>query len=232
MAKKLPTINEQLYKKEVRRLHQFLRRAEKRGFSFPANIIPKQPKRITIKSVQRLQKLTPEKLYKKATYIEPATGKVVTGEQGRKLERQRAARKSRLPKPPKAKSVAINVPSYPVASYEILNNIRESIAAWAPAANYTDYFKQLKERDKNVLQNMLNGAIRQEGEDEIARRLEASASEVTAIIEEVLYGSNEDRIQGDFSRFSNILWGRSLTNDESKILAESLESLEDSEPPL
>lgn len=231
MAKKLPTINEQLYKKEVRRLQQFLRRAEKRGFSFPENVIPKRPKKITIKSVQRLQKLTPEKLYKKATYTEPDTGKVITGEQGRKLERQRAARKSSLSKQLKPKSVSINAPQYPFASYEILGNVRESIASWLPSATYTEYFKQVKEHDKNVLQNILEGAVRLEGEDVIAQRLEAYATEVLSIVEEVLYGSKEEKIQGDFSRFSNILYGRSLTPRESMNLSETLEAIEDNEPP-
>ena len=46
------------YKKERKRIQSFIRSAEKRGYRFPDNIIPKQPKRIRKESVERLKKLT------------------------------------------------------------------------------------------------------------------------------------------------------------------------------
>ena len=80
-----------MYKKELRRLKQFIRRAEKRGYTFPEDVIPKEPKRIRKESVERLQKITPEKLYKKAKYTVPETGKTVSGTTGRKMERHASA---------------------------------------------------------------------------------------------------------------------------------------------
>lgn len=97
MARKRKTLTptQQAYKKQVRRIKQFIRRAEKRGYQFSENVIPQQPKRITKKSVERLRKLTPEQLYKKAEYGGQATyGEVVTGTKGRELERKQSARKA------------------------------------------------------------------------------------------------------------------------------------------
>ena len=57
------------YEKELKRIKQFIRRAEKRGYRFPDNVIPPKPKRITRASVSRLQKIKPQTLYKKATAL-------------------------------------------------------------------------------------------------------------------------------------------------------------------
>ena len=79
---------------------------------------------------------------------------------------------------------------------------------------------------------MFDGAIRQEGEEVIAARLEAHATEVIALVQEILYGSggkDGNQIQNDFARFSQILIDRSLTVDESIELAEAQEYLEDNE---
>lgn len=102
--KQTPT--ERAYSKQVRRIKQFISRAEKRGFHFNENVLPKRPNRITQASVRKLAKLTPEKLYQKAEYAGSATyGEIVSGVKGRRLERslrdKKAAetRKYRLSEP-------------------------------------------------------------------------------------------------------------------------------------
>lgn len=82
------------YKRQRRRITQFIRRAEQRGYQFVDNVIPEKPKRVSEASVRRLKSLTPEKLYKKAIYGGEATyGEITTAEEGRKAERREAARK-------------------------------------------------------------------------------------------------------------------------------------------
>lgn len=91
--KQTPT--ERAYSKQVRRIKQFIRRAEKRGFYFNENVLPQRPKRITQASVRKLAKLTPEKLYQKAEYGGTATyGEVVSGVKGARLERSLRAKKA------------------------------------------------------------------------------------------------------------------------------------------
>lgn len=81
------------YEKQLRRIKRFVRQATKRGYDFPDTAIPKRPKTITEASVRKAASLTPDVLYKKATYTKN-TGEVITGLEGRKHERQQAAIKA------------------------------------------------------------------------------------------------------------------------------------------
>ena len=86
---------ERAYSKQVKRIKQFISRAEKRGYQFSEDVLPKRPKRVTQASVRKLAKLTPEKLYKKAVYGGLSSeGEIVPGIEGVKLERSLRAKKS------------------------------------------------------------------------------------------------------------------------------------------
>ena len=93
VKKKSPAERE--YDKQVKRIKQFVSRAEKRGFIFPDNVIPNKPKRITKASVRKLSKITPKELYKKAEYGgEASEGEIVPAKEGLELERKARAKKS------------------------------------------------------------------------------------------------------------------------------------------
>lgn len=88
------TPNQRAYAKQVKRIKQFIRRAEKRGYQFSENVLPQQPKRVTQASIRKLAQLTPEKLYQKAVYGgEASFGEIVKGTEGVKLERSLRAKK-------------------------------------------------------------------------------------------------------------------------------------------
>ena len=98
MAKQRKTTKiapEQEYKKELRRIKQFMARASKRGFIWFDDPIPKQPKKITTKSVDRLKRITPDTLYKKGNFIDEETGEILSGTKGRNLEKKRAVEKAK-----------------------------------------------------------------------------------------------------------------------------------------
>ena len=89
------TATERDYSKQVKRIKQFIRRAEKRGYQFTKDVLPQRPKRVTQASVRKLAKLTPEKLYQKAEYGGLASfGEVVSGIEGVKLEHSLRSKKS------------------------------------------------------------------------------------------------------------------------------------------
>ena len=96
MAKRVKqTPAERDYSKQVKRIKQFIRRAEKRGYQFSEDVLPQKPKRVTQASVRKLAKLTPEKLYQKAVYGGLASeGEIVPATEGVKLERSLRAKKS------------------------------------------------------------------------------------------------------------------------------------------
>ena len=83
------------YQKQRKRIQQFINRATKRGYEFQSNLVPTMPKRVTRKSIERIKNITPEQLYKKARYGgEASGGEIVSGTEGKKLERKQAARKA------------------------------------------------------------------------------------------------------------------------------------------
>lgn len=89
------TSAERTYSKQVKRIKQFISRAEKRGYQFSEDVLPQRPKRVTQASVRKLVKLTPDKLYQKAVYGGLATeGEIIPGTEGVKLERSLRAKKA------------------------------------------------------------------------------------------------------------------------------------------
>lgn len=85
------------YKKQLRRIKRFIKSATARGYDFDFEL-PKTPKKITSASVRKLQKITPEYLYKKATYFVEDTGEYISGLKGRKYERSEAGKKGYIHK--------------------------------------------------------------------------------------------------------------------------------------
>lgn len=89
------TQTERDYSKQVKRIKQFIRRSEKRGFHFNENVLPKRPNRIKQASVRKLAKLTPDKLYEKAEYAGSLSyGEIVPAKEGIKLERTARSKKA------------------------------------------------------------------------------------------------------------------------------------------
>lgn len=92
--KKSLTELEKEYRKQRRRIQQFIRRATKRGYIIPETALPKQPKKVTKKSVERLQKITPSTIYQKSKYQPDKTVAAISATEGRKVERKQASRKA------------------------------------------------------------------------------------------------------------------------------------------
>lgn len=74
------------YNKQLKRIKSYISRQAKKGILISKDIIPDRPKRITQGSVNRLAKLTPEKLKKQAVIVDIETGEIIS-EPKRKLKR-------------------------------------------------------------------------------------------------------------------------------------------------
>lgn len=95
MAKKKQLTNlQQQFQKERKRLQQFVRRANKRGYEFPDDIVPVMPKRVTKKRLEQIKNTKPATLYNKAIWVDHSTGEVLEGTQAVKLEQQAKAYKA------------------------------------------------------------------------------------------------------------------------------------------
>lgn len=131
--------NRAAYNAELRRIRNFIRRAEKRGFRFqsiPGLDVPVTNPRKP--DIERLKGLNRYSLYKYATAISEETGDIISGTQAVKERRKAAARKgqetrkSRLSKSIKAKPVHV------VNAYDLIyKNIMDLINEYpTPGATY------------------------------------------------------------------------------------------------
>ena len=218
MARKKLTVNQQQWKKEVNRLKQFIRRAEKRGFTFD-DIIPETPKRVTKKQLNLIKSLKPNVLYSKAQYTDPQTGQSMTGTEGRHLERSRSALK-------RFKKSTYNPP---IEEDSVLHQIDQMIADWKPFPNWSKYFTEVKREDKNRLKALLDGKIAEVGRKETARRLQENAEGINHMADEILYSSDEDAVNMDLNYIATVLKGSPLTADESAYYTQLAESYNESE---
>ena len=215
------TPNQQAWKKELKRLQQFIRSAKKRGYTFPDDVIPETPKRITKKQLSKIKGINPQTLYEQAEFYNPETGETISGIEGRTFERKRSAKKAQLTKA--IKQTQNTKISLPKQTDLVLQNIRDLINQFTPSSLWSNYWTHKKEEDKNKLQSLLDNAIAQEGENVVAERLENYAGDIERIINSILYGSDEEQVQFDLVEFATIIKGRSLTQQESSELTDLME---------
>lgn len=220
------TPNQIAWQKELNRLKRFMRNAEKRGFSFDKVEIPSTPKRITKKRLQQLRDLKPKQLYEEATYHDPLSGQITTGNEGRRIERSRAARKGyeRRQSITQQPQQQINYPSF---TDTVLANVEEMIAQWEPSYNWSNYWINKKSEDRSRLMQILNDEINAVGREEVAKRLQSSAADIERIINSVMYGSQEEQTNFALVEFATIIRGRNLSFDESAELTLISEAQED-----
>lgn len=229
-AKKKPlSANKQLYKKQEKRIKSFYKRAEKRGYRFDTKETFDSTKRITQKELKRLSQLTPRKLYETATYLDPVSGKTVSGTEGRVIERRTAyykAREKQMASPYTPMGYGddgyyewLYEEQYdyspPDSTSDVLQNIEDLfnlIDSFEHKDSWSPDFRRIKTNDKNMLLNMLTGAISQLGRRQVAENIEANATELKNQVELVLYGSSGDKkdgVQPNLIKIHEILFQRS-----------------------
>lgn len=193
MAKKKQLTEAQKdYNKQLRRIKQFVRRAEKRGYVFSENIIPKKPKRVTKASVKKLQKITPKELYKKAQYAGSAThGEIVSGEEGRKAERKASAEKAAKTKKKKKST------QFPKQTEQKVNVSRETLTTDINLftniviKNFRNHLKNLNEVVYIKLTNWLNNLLSRYGADDVAIMLNEGAENGVIANYQIVYSNDK-----------------------------------------
>lgn len=215
MARKKYTTNQQAYKKEINRIRNFVRRASKRGYTFE-DVIPEMPSRVTAERLREIRKQTPELLYRKAKYIDPVTGDVFIGTEGRRLERHRAAKYGR----------SIPKIEYPRESDIVIDNIIELIESFSPRTNWSAYWTSKKTQDRNKIRNILNNAINTFGRRQVVENIQSSGDDLVEMTDFILYGSDEEQVEFNIIKFSQIITKNSLGGYEISELTEYMEENE------
>ena len=248
MAKKgkQKTELENLYEKQLKRIKQFIYRAEKRGFIFPENIIPKRPKKIKKESVGVLERLTPEKLYKKSLYVSEETGEYYKAEKRRKEERKQRARKAVKTRKERQKQrrswsfkdAEKHREQLPSEGKEVFKNIIDDFVSrlqidtsWVGRKRRRPVALQETIRSQSVLLSLINQQIALFGEEEIGNRLQANSDKLSELISIVLWDSKAEAIQSATRLFMEILTGNTLTPSQLQDLDLESEYNEDFEQP-
>lgn len=228
------------YNRNVKRIKQFIRRAEKRGYKFPDIKLPKGGK---------IRELTSEKLYKKAVYGgEQTFGEVVSGEKGRKLERSASAKKSAQTRKEKKEAerrffrgeetTKTTAEYLPIKENIIISNFIDGLIEklQEPSEEYY-YFstrkgKQVKYKDrlagvrndrKKYLLGLLYKEINSIGKEGIANRLENKQDEISDLINVINADSDSNAIYQASTRVASFI----TDGDYQKILFADLDIMDD-----
>lgn len=186
---------EDAYAKERKRINQFIRRAEKRGFIFDENILPAKPKRVRAESVRRLAALTPERLYKHAIYAGEATqGEVVKGTKGAALERSLRSKKAAETR--KAKAAAKKKPVSPtetIPGLQFPDNVADdgSFFDRVVITRFREHVSNFNERAEALLKSWLDRVIAQFGVHDTAVMLEDAAQDGHVVTYKIVYDTDK-----------------------------------------
>lgn len=187
MAKKKRKLSEveKQYKRNRDRIKQFISRNEKRGFVFKENIIPKIPKKIKPESVRKLERLTPEALYKKSKYVSRETGEVIKQEEARKMLRKSSAKKAQETRK-KKKQVQAKKDEHYKLNTDTSFFARTAIYVWK-----AELAKFAHGQFYDLLLSWMNSLIAKNGEENVALMLQEAESNGVFLTWDVAYKENE-----------------------------------------
>ena len=222
--------------KQLKRVRQFIRRAEKRGYEFTDALKDS----LKEASTQKLKSYTPEKLYSLAT--SKKYGATKSGTETRKIERSISAKKSADTR--RRKREEKEQEYYPDGGDIIYGNILEEFIErlQEPVPEYStsksgrefkkpDFLIQESNRQKTFLLNLTFRTAQEIGTSALGWRLQEQADTVNSLTNYVLYGSTQAVIQSAATELAQIIKGSALTLSERIDLSEQEEYNESFEEP-
>lgn len=221
MAKKLTQLQLD-YKKQVKRLKQAVRRAEKRGYIVPEYVIPKQPKKITQKSVERLKKITTKEIYSKSEKLDFETGELIPGEVARKQERSEAAKKAAKTRKEKRYNAEKGESEYYEPQYDTFPSGADIIIG-----NFKAEMSRFPEVAQPIANQWLDRLLIDYSKEDVAEMLENAAAQGLGVDYSIAY--REDLLLDRLSEMLDLLPGASTGNKIG--IMEAMEYEEDWEIP-
>ena len=219
MAKrKKRTENQKAYQKERRRLLQAVNRAKKQGYVFPENIVPSLPKRVTKKSLERIQLLKPKDLYKKAQYLYEETGEIVSAEQRKQEVKRIGIEKAKLTRKKKSKSQEITTPIY-YPTISIIDAIRDRIIEMQREAKPPVDISFRKNEVLNIFDDTVTFYEMNENISEYEDYLKSHESEIAVLLNVISYDSNSEKVNASFVSLGRLLNVTSLSIEQAENLS-------------
>lgn len=185
------------YRKAVSNFFRKARSMAKRGYVIDA-VLPKEPKKITEASVRRIKKISSD-LYKKSYYV-TEEGEVISGEEGRKYERSRSAKKAAETRKRKKQESSIRY-DWQIA-FDWLEGIIQKV------------IEKGSERVASAIRDIVDAAVIRSSEREVGMIIVSQQDEVRQSIEEIaesFYSAQSGKYSYALSKLSQILGGGALT---------------------
>ena len=217
MAKrKKLTENQKAYQKERRRLLQAVRRAEKQGYIFPEDIVPELPKRVTKKQLEKIQKIKPKQLYKKAEFVYKETGEIVPAEQRKQEVKQEAIIKAKETRKRKNKISTPSVPTY-YPTISIIDTIRDRISELTREAKPPVPIDNRKNELLAIFED--NVTLYDDNIEYYEHYLKEHESEIADLLKTISYDSGVKEVSASFSSLGRLLNMGSLSMSQAENLS-------------
>lgn len=228
-ARKKKTENQKAFQKERKRLLQAVRRAEKQGYIFPEDVVPKVPKRVTKKRLETIRKTKPTALYKTAQFVYIETGEIVPAEQRREEVKRQRIEKAKATRKEKTKRQTINTPKekplkekslkeyYPTIS--IIDTIRERLSALQRESKPAIEITARKNELLNIFEDTV---IIYEQDDSLAEYedyLKKHENEISDLLNVLAYDSDAEGVNTSFITLGRLLNVTSLSMNQAENLS-------------
>lgn len=239
----MPRSLKDLYRRQRDRVRKAAERARAKGLYVPEDYVPNTPKVITEEDLYNLAiKGGADIRSKQGTWSNinerPASytrnGNIVITKKPKETSNKIDLKKVESQRLKYYESMATDMLGMGLSTMDetegILNTIENMIDSWSMSVDSAT--TKFKEQHKNRLRAMLENAIQTAGngdEDEgrriVAENIQNNGEQVIELANTILYmvsgTKGEDtrtRIENDFVRFSTIIMGRALTQEESKAM--------------
>lgn len=241
------TPNQAAFAKQQQRIRRFIKSAEKRGYSFPANVVPDRPARVTKRDIARITAIKPETLYEQATYV--YEGSTFTGTEGRMIERSLAAQKGALHKREKDPRYRTQPGTPPAEATDVADRLKETLErfnqgkseyeqtmeevdSWTPDGPWNAWFAEKRRQQVDQMKRMIYAAIQNFGFSEAMRAIGRDATAFHNATQTIMFDSKQEAIQNAFNALAEILKGSALSAEESadlEILNDAVNGYQDEE---
>lgn len=226
MKKRKRTALQTAYQKERRRLQQAIYRGKKQGYIFPEDLVPKMPKRVTKKSLEKIRAIKPISLYEKAEYLYKETGEVVPAKDRKAEVKQKAIAKAKITRELKKKSITLYEDYFPeeitqefegyIPTISVIDRVRSEII------NLTrdTYPKIPIDSRKNALLEIFEDTLNSyENPEEFEQYLIQHQSEIAELLYKIEYDSKAEDVELSFASLGRLLNMKSLSPTQAEGLS-------------
>ena len=213
-VRKKKTENQKAFQKERRRLLQAVRRAEKQGYIFPEDIVPNVPKRVSKKSLEKIQATKPSDLYKVGQYVYKETGEIVPAEQRKQEVKQQGIAKAKANRQRKAKH-----PKQYYPTISIIDTIRERIDSLQREAKPPLGISYRKNELLSIFDDTVTYYEMNDNLSEYEDYLKEHESEIADLLNVISYDSDGEKVNASFVSLGRLVNVTSLSMEQAENLS-------------